>query len=230
MGSIFNKIRTIGLSNIHSLLDGIKGLNSIGEYEQYIRDLQKGRNQLDDQSAASRGRKNYLDQQIATAKAHCEAADEQITILLTDDDPSNDHLATPLQMQYDAAMQKITTAEEELQVINQTVAQFDQAVQRIDIKITEASAKVDALKSMEKSTKAKEKAANALKGIDFGEAPDMSGVESKMMQKAAVADNALNRNLDKVTGTIGGPTAAEAAAAANLAKRRAAIKAKQEGK
>lgn len=221
--SIFAKLRVITLGNLHTFLDSINGLNSIGEYEQYIRDTEAARNQLDDQAAASRGRKQFLEQQIATAEARCEAADQQIDILLGDDDPSNDHLATPLQIQYDAAMQQIATAKTELTSIQATVSQYDQAVQRLDVRLTEAKAKIETLRSMEHATKAKEKAVKALDGIDFGSAPDTTGVESKMMERASVADNALNRSLNQVTAAIGGTTTAEAAAAAGIAARRAKL-------
>jgi len=225
MQSILQKLRVITLSNIHTLLDGIKGLNSIGEYEQYIRDLGTARDQIDDQAAASRGRKQFLEQQIATAKARCEAADEQINILLGDDDPSNDHLATPLQLQFDAAKQMIAGAEAELVNIQNVVSQYDQAVQRLDVRLMEANGKLETLRSMDQATKAKEKAAKALEGIDFGSAPDTAGVESKMMERASVADNALNRSLNNITSAIGGATSAEASATAAISKRRAAIEA-----
>lgn len=226
--TIFQKLRLITLSNIHTLLDGIKDLNNIGDYEQYIRDLDAARNQLDDQAAASRGRKQFLEQQIITANARCEAADEQINLLLGDDDPSNDHLAMPLQLQFDAAKQQIAGAEIELNTVQSTVSQFDQAVQRLDVRLMEARGKLETLRSMDQATKSKEKAAKALEGIDFGSAPDTAEVESKMMERASVADNALNRSLNQVNNAVGGVSAAEAAAEAALIQRRAKISASKQ--
>lgn len=225
--SIFSKIRSITLGNLHSLLDFAKSLNTVADYEQYLRDLRTGRDQLDKQAAAGRGRKKFLDQQIATAKARCSEADEQINLLLGDDDPSNDHFANPLQVQYDSIMKQIEAAEAELVTVSQVVSQYDEAVQRIDVRYVEADAKLSTIRLMEQGTNAKEKAAKALDGLDFGSAPDTTGAEARLAERASVADNALSRSLDRMSGAIGGATTAEAAAAAAIAKRRAAISAKK---
>jgi phage shock protein A len=229
MQSILGKLRIITLSNIHTLLDHGKGLNSIGEYEQYVRDLQTGRDHLDGEAARSRGRKSYLDQQIAAANARCALADEQINILLSDDDASNDSAALPLQIQFDNAKRQIAQAEKELETVNAMVAKYDQAVQQIDGTLNEAKGKLEALRSMDNGTKAAEKAAKVLEGIDLGSAPDTSGVESRMSERAAVASNALDRNLGRVTNAVGGITPVQASAQAALTARKKALQAQKSG-
>ncbi len=227
MQSILAKLRVISLSNIHTLLDYVKGLNTIGEFEQYVRDLRTARDQLDDQAAASRGRKKFLEQQIATNMARAEVADTNIDLLLGDDDSSNDHLALPLQIQLDAVNAKIEAAKLELVGVDAQVTKFDDAVQRIDVRFTEAQAKLEALRAAEQGAKASEKAAKALEGIDLGSTPDTSGVEARMAERFAVADNALNRSLNRVSGAVGGVTSAEAAAEVALVQRRANLNAKK---
>lgn len=221
--SVYGKIRNITLSNLHTLLDSIDALNTVGKFEQYLRDLRSARDELDDQSAASRGRKAYLLQQIATNTARSEVADRNIDLLLGDDDPSNDHLATPLQIQLDAANAQIEAANRELDIVSALVTKYDVAVQRIDVRLMEAEAKLEAMRSAEQCAKASERAAKALEGIDFGASPDTSAAESRLAQRAAVADNALNRSLNRMTGAIGGVTSQEAAAQAALIERRAKI-------
>lgn len=201
--SILAKLRVITLSNLHAFLDAVKSLNTIGEYEQYIRDIETVRNNLDDQSAALRGRKSYLETQIASAEANIAVANDNIDLVLGDDDPSNDHIAVGLQVELDAAEKKIANAQKELDSIQPQVAQFDDAVLKLNTKLQEANIKLEALRSLEDTTNAKEKAAKALSSIDFGDEPDTSGVESKMHEKAAVADNALQRSLGEVTASIG---------------------------
>lgn len=220
MTSILQKLRTITLANLHTLLDAVGNLNTIGEFEQYVRDLQTARDQLDDQSAASRARVKMLTQQIATAQANCAAANQQIDILLGDDDPENDRLAVPLQVQLDAATKQIATAQQQMEATQAEVSQYDQAVQRLDIRLTEAQGKLESLRLMEQGAKANEKAAKALSGIDFGSGPDTSGAEAKMTERAAVAANQLDRSLNRVAGAVGGVTSAEAAAAAAISERK----------
>lgn len=228
MQSILAKLRVITLSNIHTLLDYVKGLNTIGEFDQYVRDLRTARDQLDDQAAASRGRKKFLEQQIATNTARAEVADKNIDLLLGDGDPTNDRLAVPLQIQLDAVNAQIEAAKLELVGVDAQVTKFDDAVQRIDVRFTEAQAKLEALRAVEQGAKASEKAAKALEGIDLGSTPDTSGVEARMAERVAVADNALDRSLNRVSGAVGGVTSVEAAAEAALTQRRAKIAAKKE--
>lgn len=220
MASIFQKLRTITLANLHTLLDAVGNLNTVGEFEQYVRDLQTARDQLDDQSAASRARVKMLQQQIATAQANCEAANQQIDILLGDDDPENDKLAVPLQVQLDAAAKQIGVAQGQMAATQAEVSQYDQAVKRLDIRLIEAQGKLESLRLMDQGAKASEKAARALSGIDFGSGPDTSGAEAKMTERAAVATNQLNRSMDRVAGAVGGVTSAEAAAAAAISERK----------
>jgi phage shock protein A len=223
MQSILQKLRVISLSNLHTLLDGIKAMNSIGEYEQYCRDLQSAHDQLDDQAAASRGRKKFLEQQIAKNEALAKEADENIDRLLNDDDPSNDHHALPLQVKYDAAQKLIAANKQELEGVAQMVAKFDDAAQRIKSTLNEAQGKLEALRATDQATKATEKAAKALDGINLGAAPDTAGVEARMAERSAVAENALNRSLERVSSSVGGVTEAQASAEAALAARRARI-------
>ena len=201
--SILAKLRIISLSNLHAFLDAVKSLNSIGEFEQYIRDIEKVRNNLDDQSAALRGRKSYLETQIASAEANIAVANDNIDLVLGDDDPTNDHIAVGLQVELDAAEKKIASAQAELETILPQVAQFDDAVMKLNTKLQESNIKLEALRSLETMSNAKEKAAKALSNIDFGDEPDTSGVESKLHEKSSVADNALRRSLNEVTASIG---------------------------
>lgn len=220
MQTLGQKFRTAALVNLHGLLDWSMEGKDVEMFEQYCRDLRASSDALDNEAAASRGRKSFLEQQIATAEARCTVADEQINILLGDDEPENDKLATPLQVQFDAAKKQIATWQNELVEVNQRVANYDQAVSRLNSRLVEAQGKLDALRSQTASTKANEKAAKALSGIDIGDTPDTSGVEARLAERSAVASNALNRSLDRVTSVVGGATAAEAAASAAIAERK----------
>jgi phage shock protein A len=226
--SILAKLRVITLSNIHTFLDAVKSLNSIGEYEQYIRDIEKVRNQLDDQSAALRGRKSYLETQIASAEVKIAVANENIDLVLGDDDPTNDHIAVNLQVELDAAEKKVAQAQAELETILPQVSQFDDAVMKLNAKLQEASVKLESLKSLEETTNVKEKASKALSNINFGDEPDTSGVESKLYQKSSVADNSLQRSLGEMTASIGSSSGLDLAKA-KIAQRKKRLEEQKKG-
>lgn len=225
--TLFQKARVITMSNLHTLLDKIKGINTVGEYEQYIRDLQDARDSIDDLSAQNKGQKAFLMQSIATSEARAQKLDVDINTLLSDDDESNDRFATPLQVQLDAVNAQIASQKTELEGINQQVATLDQQVEALDLRLTEAKNGLERIRTMDRTTKAQEKAASALSGINIGDAPDVSGIESQMASRAAVAANSLERNIGRIAGSVGGVTPAQAAAEAALAARRKAIAAQK---
>lgn len=220
MQSIFAKLRVVTLSNIHTLLDYAKGLNSIGEYEQYVRDVQSARDQIDDQAAAERAHALALHQKIDAANARIISANAQIDALLGDDDPTNDKFATPLQIALTNDEKLVTRTEAELKGVQDQVDQYDQAVSRLDVTLAEANGKLEELRDLERNTKTQTSVAKTLNNVNIGSAPDTENVESKMRQNAAVASNQAGRALDRVSGAVGGVTPAEAAAQAALALRK----------
>lgn len=224
MQSILEKIRTISLGNIHTLLDAIKGLNSIGEFEQYLRDLEKARNMLDDQAAASRSDANTLPLEIATFQAEYDEANANIDVLLGDDDPSNDYMAAPLEAKLMQLEQQIKVKSGQLESAKAKLTKFDTAVSKLDTTLTTAKGKLDVLRDLDKTAKGEARAEKALSGISIGDMPDMNDVEQRLRRQAAVAGNALDRTLGQVSSAAGNDTV-EATIAARLAARRAKINA-----
>ena len=222
MQSIFQKLRVITLSNIHTLLDAVKGLNSIGEFEQYIRDLETARNMLDDQAASARSDVNTLPTEIATLRAKHKEADDNIMVLLQSKDDNNIRLAAPLEAQLINLEQQIKLKEEQLAASQDQLVKFDDAVAKLDTTLVGAKGKLETLRLQDATTKGKERAEAALSGIAISEMPDIDNVEAKMRRRAAVADNALDRTLGKITESAGG-NAIDSTVAARLAKRQQAL-------
>lgn len=224
MQSILSKLRVITLSNLHSLLNAIKELNSIGEFEQYVRDLQQARDMLDDQAAVCRAAVNSLPQEIATLQARYQEADANINILLGDDDPTNDHLAAPLEAKMLNLEREIQSKNAKLAPAREEMAKFDAAVSKLDMTVIEAQGRLTVLRDLDQQATTKAKTERLLAGVSIGDMPDVDNVERKLRERAAVADNALDRTLNRVTEGAGGSTI-ESEVAARLAKRRAAINA-----
>lgn len=223
MSSILQKLRTITLSNVHSFLDAAKGLNSIGEFEQYIRDIEKARNMLDDQAAASRSDVDTLPLDIATMESKCDEANTNIEILLGDDDESNDYLAGPLEAKLMQLEGQIEAKSTQLQNAQIELSKYQDAVSKLDITLTTAKGKLAVLRDLNQAAKGKARANKALSGISIGEMPDMDNVEQRLRRQAAVDGNALDRTLKQVSGSSTGG-AVEATIAARLAARRQKIK------
>ncbi len=220
--SILQKLRTITLSNLHSLLDSVRELNSIGEFEQYIRDLQTARDMLDDQAAASKSDVDTLPLEIATLQARCDEANEGINALLNDGDPSNDHHAAPLEAELMQLEERIPIKQTQLENAQAELGKYQTAVSKLDMTLATAKGKLDVLRELENTAKGKSRAEKVLSGVAISEMPDMDDVEQRLRKQAAVSGNALDRELGRVTSAAGGGTL-EAKIAARLAARRANI-------
>lgn len=229
MQTITGKIRSITLANVHTVLDFIKSLNSIGEYQQYIRDLETARDILDDQAAISRAKVNTLPAEIARLQAQHDEADRNIDILLSDDDTSNDHLAKPLEAKLLNLETQISSKESQLATAQEEFAKFEKAVSEIDMTLISAKGKLQVLQELESTTGARQKAEKLLSGVSVGEAPDTDSMEQKLRDKAAVANNGLDRSIDRLTSSVSGGSTFASEIEARQAARRAKIAANKKG-
>jgi phage shock protein A len=219
---IFQKLRTLTLSNIHSVLDFAIDLNSIGAIEQYVRDIEKAHDILDDQAAIHRSRVESLPGEVATLKAQYAEADENINILLGDSDPSNDRFATKLETKLVALEQQISFKGSELETAQTELAKFEDAASKLNIRKTEMDGRLTVLRQMEQTSKGRQRAEKLLSGVTVGDAPNVDNVEQRLREKAALSGHQLDRTLGRVTDGMG-TTSTEATVAARLAKRRQAL-------
>src|SRR5512142_2884877 len=90
MASLWQKIRTLTLGNLHELLDAAIDLNSVAACKQYVRDLEEAKDKMRDQAAAARGRLGQSQAAVATLEHQIATDTEHAQLLLDDDDPSND--------------------------------------------------------------------------------------------------------------------------------------------
>jgi phage shock protein A len=222
MQSILDKLRVITLSNLHSLLDGVKALNSIGEYEQYLRDLNTARNMLDDQAASHRSDVDTLPQEIDTLETRYAQVESDFEILVAGGDPSNDLSIKKLGAELENLERQIGQKKAKLEPAKAELEKYEDAVGKLDLTIIEAQGKLETLRDLAADAKANKQAARLMEGVSIGEAPDTDEVENRLRREAAVAGNQLNRSLAGVTAAAGGGTM-DASVAARVARTKAKL-------
>lgn len=218
---IFDKLRVLSLGHINNVLDHVIDMNSPVAIAQQVRDLRTSRETVDSAIADSIGRVNVLQKTQKTKAGRVAQLVQVITEILSDDDPTNDAAATPKmaeKLRLEAELEGITAkiAEEAT-----TRGTLEEALGAIDGRISELEARLEALKSTESSTRAKEEAVSALKTARQAlEVNPGSSVDSTLQRAEArrgAADAHLAREVGKLntlTDKTGRNTEAEAAVAA----------------
>lgn len=224
--SIFQKLRTITLGNLHAVLDMAIDWNSSAALKQYARDLQTARDGLDDQAAGFRSDTRTLPNTIATLEAQRKAADDNINALLGDSDASNDHHAAPLEAKLIGLEKQIKIKQDLLVTSQEQLAKFNDAVGKLDMKLADVNARIGVIETLEQSRNAQERATKMLSGVSLSEMPNVDNVEERLRRQADVSSNKLDRELGRVTESIGGSTM-DGEVAARLAARRAAATAQK---
>jgi chromosome segregation ATPase len=222
MQSILDKLRVITLSNLHSLLDGVKALNSIGEYEQYLRDLSTARNMLDDQAASHRSDVDTLPQEIDTLETRHAQVESDFEILVAGSDSSNDLSIKKLGAELENLERQIGQRKAKLEPAKAELAKYEDAVGKLDLTIIEAQGKLETLRDLAADAKANKQSARLMASVSIGEAPDTDEVENRLRREAAVAGNQLDRSLAGVTAAAGGGTM-DASVAARIARTKAKL-------
>lgn len=225
MASIFNKIRTVILSNVHSLLDEAINLNSIGAVKQHIRDLGVAIEETEDAAATAQGDMRTANDNVKLTTASMAELQANIDLLLNDNDESNDHFAAAL-------VEKLMTYEEilaEQQAIvasnQETLASLNDVVGKLRSKHVQMLRQMKALESLEKSANAKIKAADAIKSAAeiAGDAPSVDNLVAGIKQKSNVADARLSRAMGQFSSESADPVR-DAKVAARLAEMKAEAK------
>lgn len=219
MATVAQKVRTITLANVHSFLDWVGNWNDVGQLEQYARDLQKAHDMLDDQAASYKSDATVLPTEIAGLEARHVAADANISVLLSDSDPTNDHKAAVLEAQLMTLEDQIRVKRNKLESARTEAAKFADAVSKIDLKLASVNGQIAVLRDTQSATTAKEKSAKLLEGVSISDMPNVDNVAERLRRKSAVADNRLNRAMGRVTDAVSDSTL-DATVAARLAARR----------
>ena len=233
MASLFSKTRIAVLSNLHTLLDKVIDLNSIGAIKQHIRDLEEAKEQIADEAAIAKGRVTSADKETAQLKAKIAATNENIDAILNDGDPSNDHLAEKLDVKLQDMENTLAGNQEEHDTLKKTAEALAQAADKLSGKHAEMLSNLKRLEQLERTAKAKEQAAAALNAAGkvtagAGEV-SVDNIEQCLREKSNVADAKFERAMGDLNSQDDGDVAA-ALAKSRIAARRAKLAGEPEKK
>lgn len=229
MASLWQKIRTLTLGNLHELLDAAIDLNSVAACKQYVRDLEEAKDKMRDQAAAARGRLGQSQAAVATLEHQIATDTEHAQLLLDDDDPSNDGDAQKLMEGVVQKQELLETKQAQLATDKQVSEALGEAVRKITAKHAEMVNNVRRLESLEQQTKAQEQATDALKAAgkiaNSTDGVSVDDVEQRLRDRAAASSEKFK---DAMSDMSGG-SVAESVQAAKAKQLIAQMRAKKAG-
>jgi len=204
METIFSKIRTLTLSNIHSILDKAIDMNSIPAMEQHIRDLTAARKDLEGQLAEARYTLTTKTSLMNNHKAKIAELTENATLLANanNGNPTEAQMSSARQMASTIIQLNETLAEDEAAISDAKtmVTGLEDAVSKVTANETLYKSNINKLQSQANAAAAKTKAANAMEaaGNAVQAGGNLDGISDKIGREAARADDAFNRALGNV--------------------------------
>ena len=191
MAGLFEKARVLILANAHKLLDAMIDLDSVAAVKQYARDLEESLRNLEDAAAEGKGYVRTLTREGAELEARSAELNHTIDLILTDNDPSNDHVATAKQVELDGVDNLVALKRIELEEAKKTAERLWEAVSALRAKHTSMVQRIQQLEAVQRATKAQEGAASAMKvATDImasGETVSVDNIMERMRRKADVA-------------------------------------------
>ena len=191
MAGLFEKARVLFLANAHKLLDAMIDLDSAAAVKQYARDLETSLRDLEDAAAEGKGYVRSLTREIAEIRARSEELNRTIDLILTDRDPSNDHVATAKQVELDGVDNLLTLKSGELEEAVKTSEKLREAVSALRAKHASMVQRIQQLEAMQRAAKAQEEAASAMKMasdiVAAGETVSVDNILARMRRKTDVA-------------------------------------------
>jgi phage shock protein A len=206
MASLFQKARVAALSAAHNLMDKVVDLNSIGAVKQYVRDLENALDDLQDASATAAGHVRTVQRDVDQLKYQSKELNQNIDFILSDGKPENDHLAAPLEARLIGLEQLLSTKSEEIETGQKTAQALSEAVSTLQTRYQNMVQQVQRLEAMDKATRAKEKAVDAMRQAgqiaSTGSDVSIDAVADRIQRRADVADARFERALGDMGGQV----------------------------
>lgn len=195
-----SKVRLIAMSAIHSLLDKVIDLNSVGAVKQYIRDLEEGIEKIQESRAYASAAVKGAERRQAALEARIATQNDNIDAILTDGKPDNDHLAVKMQAALADWTTELDTAKAEVSESYVIVENYKAVVEQVQGQHDLMVSQLASLEAQDRMAKGKEQAAEALKPFAAltGGAPNVDDLTVRMQQRADVAD----AKFDQAVGSI----------------------------
>lgn len=223
MASVFAKARLAVLSVAHRALDAVIDMNSVEAVKQNIRDLETSRDGLSDSVATSRGQVTTVRREVAQLETKKDRLNQQIDSLLTDGDTTNDHKADTLEAELVSVEEMFSLKQEELKSVAETVQALDQTLSALTTKLTTMKGQLGRLEAMDRSARAKENAADAMRQATRASATgadvSVDSVAARVQRRSDVADEKLKSAMGDFASSTENDVAL-AGVAARLAERK----------
>ncbi len=190
MASIFQKIRTITLGNVHTLLDKVGELNTVGQVEQHVRDLEDARKDLEGSLAEARYDLRTRANNLTTHQIHAGQLEGNIRTLMAAGGDQNVTSARLLAIELGTLRKTIEAEEPGVPEQQGVVDKLSQAVAAINGEEQAAKGKLGTLRSQVATSRAKDRAATALEQV--GTAMANGGAIDSAMDRLIWARNPLS--------------------------------------
>ena len=206
MASLFEKARIAALAAAHNLMDKVVDLNSIGAVKQYVRDLENSLEDLEDASAAAAGHLRTVQRDAEQIRYQVRELNQNIDFILGDNKPENDYLATPLEARLIGLEQRLITKDDEIATGGKTAQALSEAVSTLRTRYTNMVQQVQRLEAMDRATKAKESAVQAIRQAgqiaSTGNDVSLDAVAGRIQRRADIADARFDRALGEMSGQL----------------------------
>jgi phage shock protein A len=206
MAGLFQKARVAALSAAHSLMDKVVDLNSIGAVKQYVRDLENALEDLQDASAAAAGQVRTVQRDSDQVRSQIKELNQNIDFILSDSKPENDYLAAPLEARLIGLEQRAASLELEIGTGQKTAQALSEAATTLQARYQNMVQQVQRLEAMDKATKAKEQAVEAIRQAgqiaSTGSDVSIDAVADRIQRRADVADARFERVMGDMSGQV----------------------------
>lgn len=213
MATIFQKLRTIVLSNVHDLLDKTTDLNDVGAVRQRVRDLETALENLESGANEAQGGLRTLKREKGETEERIARLTATAEKFANDDDPTNDAIGEAHMLEVEGLEEQLADLNTGLEEAETTSANLTRALLSLKTEHEKMVRAVRRLEATERGTKAKESAANAIKMVGemvkAGENVSVDSIVSRMNRRRDVADVAFEKSL----GTLNDATGRDAALA-----------------
>jgi phage shock protein A len=206
MAGLFQKARIAALAAAHSLMDKVVDLNSIGAVKQYVRDLENALDDLQDASAEAAGQVRTVQRESDQVRSQMKELNQNIDFILGDNKPENDYLAAPMEARLIGLEQRATGLELEIGTGQKTAQALGEAVSTLQVKYQNMVQQVQQLEALDKATKAKENAVEAIRQAgqiaSTGGDVSIDAVADRIQRRADVADARFERVMGDMQGQV----------------------------
>lgn len=232
--SLFEKAALLVKGISHGLLDRAIDTNSPDVLKQYLRDLEDALRGIRASLAGSIGSVTAAKHRVITIEGKITTTTENIELLLSDDDASNDRFADPLGVklaQYEADLE---AAKEELAALQIEQGAMQTAEDQLEAKVEEMQGQVARLAALARKAEAEERVAktisSAASALGMGGSVSVDDMEQRIRARSGAASAALGQAMGELDGAGGAEAAVKkSVGAGKVAEIRARLAAQKAG-